>query len=115
MTTLIYILYVIISTSIFIFLYSRLKKYKQMIKDLLAGMEKYSIAINNYKKAINNYDNILKQIYTPEEETKSDILDKINIETKFNLDNILDKLSKFGINSLSKEELNFLKSKSKSK
>lgn len=105
------------------FLYLRLKKYRKMIVDLSKVVDNYKIATDNYKKAIERYTDtidyytaILKDIEENDIHKKEyEILDEIHNTSNLDLDNILDKLSKNGIKSLSKEEVQFLKSKSKTK
>jgi hypothetical protein len=73
--------------------------------------EEFELKVEEMKKWNLNNPNSLNDI---EVDSKSDV-DEINNENenKFDTDEILDKINKFGMESLSNEELNYLNNQSK--
>ena len=93
------------------------EKFNNQINDVVDIMgitiskEEFELKVEEMKKWNLNNPNSLNDI---EIDSKSDV-DEINNENenKFDTDEILDKINKFGIESLSNEELNYLNNQSK--
>jgi hypothetical protein len=93
------------------------EKFNNQINDVvnIMGMtiskEEFELKVEEMKKWNLNNPNSLNDI---EVDSKSDV-DEINNENenKFDTDEILDKINKFGMESLSNEELNYLNNQSK--
>jgi uncharacterized protein YoxC len=89
------------------------KTLSRELTDVYGLINSISVILTEQQRIINEQQAFINDFKSHIIKLVSDIKDEDHPESKpilnFNIDNILDKISKNGINSLTKEELDFLK------